>query len=65
MDKKPLMEKGFKILTRQDTEQVCWHQVLVYGMTRQTHQGTEQAYWQWGIMPGEQMSLTNYHNYPT
>jgi hypothetical protein len=65
MDKKPLMEKGFKRLTRRDTEQVCWQRVPVCGMTRQTHQGTEQACWQWGILPGEGMSLTNYHNYPT
>jgi hypothetical protein len=41
MDKKPLMEKGFKRLTHQDTEQVCWQRVPVYGMIRQTHQGTE------------------------
>jgi hypothetical protein len=53
MDKKPLMEKGFKRLTRRDTEQVCWQRVPVCGMTRQTHQGTEQACWQWGILPGE------------
>jgi hypothetical protein len=53
MDKKPLMEKGFKRLTCQDTEQVCWQWVPVCGMTRQTHQGTEQACWQWGIFPGE------------
>ena len=53
MDKKPLMEKGFKRLTRRDIEQVCWQWVPVCGMTRQTHQGTEQAYWQWGILPGE------------
>ena len=53
MDKKPLMEKGFKRLTRRDTEQVCWQQVPVCGMTRQTNQGTEHAYWQWGILPGE------------
>jgi hypothetical protein len=64
MDMKPLMEKGFKGLTLRDTEQVSWQQVLVCGMTRQTHQGTEHACWQWGIMPGEGMSLTNYHNYP-
>jgi hypothetical protein len=55
---KPLIEKGFKRLTHWDTEQVCWQQVPVCGMTRQTHQGTEHAYWQWGILPGEGMSLT-------
>ena len=65
MDKKPLMEKGFKRLTRRDTEQVYWQRVPVYGMTRETHKGTEQAYRQWGILPREGMSLTNYHNYPT
>ena len=53
MDKKPLMEKGFKRLTHRDTEQFCWQWVPVYGMTRQTHQGTEQACWKWGILPGE------------
>jgi hypothetical protein len=56
MVNKPLMEKGFKRLNRQDTEQVCWQRVPVYGMTRQTHQGIEQAYWQWGILPKEGMS---------
>jgi hypothetical protein len=56
MDKKPLMEKGFKRLTRRDTEQVYWQRVPVCGMTRQTHQGTEQACWQWGILPGEGIS---------
>jgi hypothetical protein len=65
MDKKPLMEKGFKRLTYQDTKQVYWKHVSVYGMTRKTHQGTEHACWQWGILPREGMSLTNYHNYPT
>ena len=53
MDKKPLMEKGFKRLTHRDIEQVCWQRVPVYGMTSQTHQGTEQACWQWGILPRE------------
>jgi hypothetical protein len=65
MDNKPLMEKGFKRLTRRYIEQVCWQRVPVCGMTRKTHQGTEQACRQWGIMPKEGMSLTNYHNYPT
>ena len=46
MDKKTLMEKGFKILTHWDTEQVYWQRVPVCGMTRQTHQGTEHACWQ-------------------
>jgi hypothetical protein len=65
MDKKPLMEKGFKRLTHWDIEQFYWQRVPVCGMTRKTHQGTEQACSQWGILPGEGMSLTNYHNYPT
>ena len=65
MDKKLLMEKRFKRLTHRDTEQVCWQQVPVRGMTRQTHQGTEHACWKWGILPREGMFLTNYHNYPT
>ena len=56
MDKKPLMEKGFKRLTHQDTEQAYRKWVPVCGMTRKTHQGTEQACWQWGILLGESTS---------
>jgi hypothetical protein len=64
MDIKPLIEKEFKRLTLQDTKHVFSKRVLVYAMTRKTHQGTEQAYWQWGILPGEGMSLSKYQNYP-
>jgi hypothetical protein len=56
--------KVFKRLTRQDTEHVFSKRVPVYAMTRKTHQDTEQAYWQWGILPGEGMSLSKFQNYP-
>ena len=52
----PLIEKGCKRLTRQDTGQVRWQWVLTYGINRYTHRGTEHAYWQWGILPGEESS---------
>ena len=52
----PLIENGCKRLTRRDTEQVRWKRVPTCGINRQTHQGTEQAYWQWGILPGEEAS---------
>ena len=59
----PLIEKGCKRLTRQDTEQVHWQRVSTYGINRKTHQGTEQACWQWGIFLGKK--LLRCHSYPT
>jgi hypothetical protein len=50
------MENGCKRLTHRDTEQVCWQRVSACGMTRKTHQGTEQARGKWGILPGEDIS---------
>jgi hypothetical protein len=44
------MENGCKRLTRRDTEQVYWQQILTCGITRKTHQGNEQACGQWGIL---------------
>ena len=56
MDKKALMEKGFKRITHRDTEQVYWQRVSACGITRKTHQGTEQARGKWGILPGKDIS---------
>ena len=52
----PLVENGCKRLTRRDAEQVRRQRVPTCGINRQTHQGSEQACWQWGIMPGEEAS---------
>jgi hypothetical protein len=46
------MENGCKRLTRRDTEHVCWQRVPACGMTRKTHQGTEQARGKWAFFPG-------------
>ena len=58
----PVIEKGCKRLTLWDTEQVRQQRVLTYGINRQTHQGTEQACWQWGIFLGKK--LLKYYSYP-
>jgi len=59
----PLIEKGCKRLTRRDAEQVRWQRVPTCGMNRQTHQGAEQACWQWGICLGKK--LLRCYSYPT
>ena len=56
MGQEPLIENGCKRLTRRDTEQICWQRVPTCGITRQTHQGTEHAHGQWGILPGKDIS---------